>query len=167
MTTWHSNKRGLLSGLWDLLVVKSKREGAFFEGQHNIMKTVRWGMSKEIQRNNSFAAFSATKKSGRSAKTRSRSKSADPEQSKKETNEKKPSSILKENAEMLGQLAQVFYFDFTRAGAQRVTMSMCLSSTSFPRAFNHCSDFQAVLSALTSHLAFSQLWDITHQTDGA
>ena len=64
-------------------------------------------MSKEIQRNNSFAA-SATKKSGRSAKTRSRSKSADPEQSKKETNDKKPSSILKENAEMLGQLAQVF-----------------------------------------------------------
>ena len=125
----HDNKRGLLSGLWDLLVVKSKREGAFFEGQHNIMKTVRWGMSKEIQRNNSFAAFSASKKSGRSAKTRSRSKSADPEQSKKETNDKKPSSILKENAEMLGQLAQVCYF-WLRQGrsskSHNVRVSVCL-----------------------------------------
>ena len=74
------------------------------------MKTVRRKMSKEIQRNNSFAAFSTTKKPGRSGNTRSRSKSADPEQSKKETNDKKHSSILKETADMLGQLAQVCYF---------------------------------------------------------
>ena len=61
-------------------------------------------MSKEIQRNNSFAAFSATENPG-SSKSRSRTKSADAF-----VRTKNPASILKENAAKLGELAQVCRF---------------------------------------------------------
>ena len=66
------------------------------------MKKVRRMMSKEIQRNNSFAAFSP-KESG-SVKSRSRTKSADTYVFGTAKNQ---TSILKENADKLGQLAQV------------------------------------------------------------
>ena len=66
------------------------------------MKKVRRMMSKEIQRNNSFAAFSA-KESG-SVNCLSRTKSADTFEFGTTKNQ---TSILKENADKLGQLAQV------------------------------------------------------------
>ena len=59
-------------------------------------------MSKEIQRNNSFAAFSA-KESG-SVNCLSRTKSADTFEFGTTKNQ---TSILTENADKLGQLAQV------------------------------------------------------------
>ena len=65
------------------------------------MKKVRRMMRKEIQRNNSFADFSATENPG-STKSRSRAKSADAF-----VRTKSQASILKENAAKLGELAQV------------------------------------------------------------
>ena len=60
-------------------------------------------MRKEIQRNNSFAAFSAAEPTG-SWKSRSRTQSAGASISGQTKNH---SSILKENADKLGQLARV------------------------------------------------------------
>ena len=64
------------------------------------MKKVRRMMGKEIHRNNSFAAFSAELSS---IKTRTRTKSAEAAVFRPTKN----ISILKENADKLGQLAQV------------------------------------------------------------
>ena len=82
------------SGWW-------RKRDASLQSQHNNMKTVRRMMSKEIiQRNNSFAAFSAAEPG--SLKSRSRTKSADAFRPTRNQ-----TSILKENADKLGQLAQV------------------------------------------------------------